>query len=189
MAHTADPLAPAHAADPPVKLFYALWPDAATRAALARLPLPAGGRRMPEDQLHLTLAFLGMQPAALVPQLATVLDALPFAPIQMTIDRFGVFERPRIVCAGMDPPAALPDLRRDLLQALLAVSPKLAVTGRFTPHVTLMRNLPQGKQPEALVQPIAWLADRMTLVASIPAAIGTTYRVLSSRTSADSRIP
>jgi 2'-5' RNA ligase len=189
MAHAADPQAPVQAAEEPVKLFYALWPDAATRAALARLPLPAGGRRMPEDQLHLTLAFLGMQPAALVPQLANVLDTLPFAAIRMTIDRFGVFERPRILWAGMDPPAALPDLRRDLLQALQTVSPTLAVTGRFTPHVTLMRNLPQGTQPEALTQPIGWLADRMTLVASIPAAIGTTYRLIASRTSADSRIP
>ena len=58
-----------------LRLFYALWPDQATRAALMRLQSGLAGRRIAPGNLHLTLAFLGMQPSALLPQLAGALDS------------------------------------------------------------------------------------------------------------------
>ena len=41
------------------RLFYALWPDAAARAALAAWQASLGGAPTRPDKLHLTLAFLG----------------------------------------------------------------------------------------------------------------------------------
>jgi len=50
----------------PLRLFFALWPDDATRDALNRtgkwLHQHWGGRRMRADTLHITLAFLGSSP-------------------------------------------------------------------------------------------------------------------------------
>ena len=50
------------------RLYFALWPDAALRATIARVAAGpaavAGGRAVPAADLHVTLAFLGGVPAA-----------------------------------------------------------------------------------------------------------------------------
>ncbi|MGJ8748453.1 2'-5' RNA ligase family protein, partial [Burkholderia pseudomallei] len=42
-----------------LRCFVALTLDRASRDALAALPVAAGARRTPRDQLHVTIAFLG----------------------------------------------------------------------------------------------------------------------------------
>src|SRR5438045_2993707 len=84
-----------------LRLFYALWPDETVRDALSALQAPLQGRRTQRANLHLTLAFLGMQPASLLPVLQGILQQLPQADIALTIDHSGHFAQRRIAWAGM----------------------------------------------------------------------------------------
>ena len=64
------------------RLFCALWPDAATRAALenARSALfPLSGRPVEAANLHVTLVFLGAVDAARLPALIALAGTRPKA--------------------------------------------------------------------------------------------------------------
>jgi 2'-5' RNA ligase len=81
------------------RLFYALWPDDATRTALMQLQINFGGRLTRYENLHITLAFLGEQPTALLPALKDLLDHLPKSEMTVTLDRLGYFPRNHITLA------------------------------------------------------------------------------------------
>ena len=70
------------------RLFLALWPDPATAAALAVLARDvaehAHGKATPPENIHLTLAFLGNQPSAIVPDLIKSMRAI--VPIERPAD-------------------------------------------------------------------------------------------------------
>jgi 2'-5' RNA ligase len=163
-----------------LRLFYALWPDDATRAALQQLQAPMDGRQTRYGNLHLTLAFLGQQPAELVPVLTKILEALPPTPLSLTLNRVGYFTSNRVAWAGMHAaPPALLALRHDLTQEL--ARHHIAFNGRadFRPHVTLVRD---ASPPEDLpFTPIVWQADEVALVQSTSQPDGVVYRVLASR--------
>src|SRR5690242_10843202 len=102
-----------------LRLFYALWPDDATRNALTRLQLQVRGRKTRAPNLHLTLAFLGDQPAAMLPLLQTILRQLPPPAPALTLDRFGYFSGSRIAWAGMqEVPETLTQLQKTLARKL-----------------------------------------------------------------------
>jgi len=148
------------------RLFFALWPDPETAAALAglalRLAQDSGGRPVPVGKIHLTLAFLGevapeRMPAALE---AATLRARGFEGV---LDQVGSFRRAGVAWAGMaDPPRGLIGLERKLASRLREAG--FALEEReFTPHVTLARRTGRAV-PRAAIAPIPWAADAFTLV-------------------------
>lgn len=173
-------------AGPPasLRLFYALWPDEATRAALAallpRFGLPGNGRPTAPENLHLTMAFLGMQPAEVLPTLEQQLHAIDFPELRLQLDRYGYFQRARIAWLGMQhPPPALLQLQRELSAALRQCGIGHDRESAFRPHVTLARNAPaapRGKEPD-----IAWHAPQLALVQSTTTPRGPIYEVLAQR--------
>jgi RNA 2',3'-cyclic 3'-phosphodiesterase len=168
------------AAAPTLRLFYALWPDAATREALLALQRGLTGRPTERDNLHLTLAFLGQQPAATLPLLRQVLASLPNAPLPLSLDRSGYFPRHRIAWVGpATAPAALLDMQQDLLRALAQLAIGFAPPPHFEPHVTLARNA--NAAPEPIRQPIAWHSSQIVLAQSATLAQGARYEVLAAR--------
>lgn len=166
-----------------LRLFFALWPDAATRSVLAGL-LPSGqsgaGRPTAPENLHLTMAFLGMQPAQVLPALEQVLQALDFPQLRLQLDRYGYFQRARIAWLGMEhPPPALLQLQRELSSALRECGIGHDRESAFRPHVTLARNAPaapRGRAPE-----IVWQAPQLALVQSTTTPRGPIYEVLAQR--------
>jgi len=153
---------------PTRKLFYALWPNDAERAALAALQAGVQGRYTPRAKLHITLAFLGQQPADTVPTLLAILDELSLPPLRLEIDCYGYFARPRIAWAGMTQvPQPLLDLQADLVRRLEAAGISAATHGTFKPHVTLARESREAP-PAAPFSPVLWQADRAVLVESLP---------------------
>lgn len=149
------------------KLFYALWPGDAERAALTALQAGVHGRLIPPAKLHITLAFLGHLPAEALPQLQEILAALPVPPLELSIDCYGYFARPRIAWAGMtQPPAALLDLQAQLVRRLEAAGFSTATHGCFKPHVTLAREASEA--PSGTFAPVAWREARAVLVESLP---------------------
>lgn len=183
------------------RLFFALWPDAATRAQLAALipVLPAaslvGARPVPAPKLHLTLAFLGYVPASaeaqlirLVqdnadrPPLSSVSPRDPTAALTVSLDALGHWPRGGILfVAPTQTPAALATLAAAVAAKARAVGIALAGDTPFRPHITLARRVAVATTPPwPLPAPILWSVDRYCLVWSRPTSAGSVYGVVAS---------
>ncbi len=163
-----------------MRLFYALWPDDATREKLQHLQTLVQGRHVLYANLHVTLAFLGNQPLTNLPLLKTILANLPRADITLQLDRLGYFSKSRIAWAGTH---AVPDELLAWQSSLAHVLEQHDITfdrkGKFTPHVTLARDadLPLDCPFDA----ITWHASQVALVQSLQQGGALAYRVLAMR--------
>ncbi len=163
-----------------LRLFFALWPDDVTSSALLGLQASMCGRRIPYTNLHLTLVFLGQQPATLLPDLKDILNHLPRADICLVLDRVGYFPRKRIAWAGMHyTPDSLLALHCQLVQALQARNVVFNHQDDYKPHVTLSRDA--SLPPDLTFDPIIWRAHQAVLVQSTTTTEGSHYQVLASR--------
>ncbi|WP_342117911.1 RNA 2',3'-cyclic phosphodiesterase [Pseudoduganella sp. OTU4001] len=156
------------AKQPAHKLFFALWPDETARQALVRLQQPVRGRLIPPEKLHLTMAFLGQQPAEALPVLLGILAASTMPALALTIDCYGYFKRPHIAWAGPSaPPQALLDAQADLMERLEAAGFSAATHGEFKPHITLAREAKEAPA-EFSAAPVVWNVSGLALVESMP---------------------
>ena len=167
-----------------LRLFFALWPDEAARAAMVhlqhRLGQPPGARPVAPENLHLTMAFLGMQPAVLLPQIEAILDRVNVPKMTLEVDRYGAFQRARIAWAGSRrPPAALAALHEALMGELRRCGIGHDKASAFRPHISLLRN---AVCDSGLVdEPFSWTAPTLALVHSTTTPSGPIYRVLAQR--------
>lgn len=166
-------------ANKPLRLFYALWPDDATREALTALQMQQRGRRTRTGNLHATLAFLGAKPPTQLGLLEDILADLPHSAITLQIDRLGYFKRKRIVWAGSHAvPDTLVNLQQSLAQALIRNGIDFDRTNDFTPHVTLARDAdPPADGP---FDTFAWEVRQVALVQSLQENGRLDYKVLAS---------
>ncbi|MCD6707437.1 MAG: RNA 2',3'-cyclic phosphodiesterase [Thiobacillus sp.] len=160
-----------------LRLFFALWPDDATRDALDRagkwLHQHWGGRRMRADTLHITLAFLGSTPAEQLDVLAACADTVRIDAFELVLDQAGYWRHNRIgwLGAGRTPPQHF-ELVGALSTALRGAG--FAVDARpHVPHVTLLRNSAGGAPPAC--EPVHWPIRDFVLVASRREADGMHY--------------
>ena len=157
-----------------VRLFYALWPDEATRAHLKRLQESVIGRKVRPENLHLTLAFLGNQAKSLLPALAKLLDKLPAQSFTLGIDRYGYFSKPRVAWAG---PSATPEpllaLQQSLMQGLANAHIPMKPEEKFKPHITLARDA--NSLNEAFAPGIPWRVGKIMLIQSVQVKGGVIY--------------
>ena len=80
------------------RLFLALWPEPAVRAQMAELARQvAGQRQVRDDNLHLTLAFLGATEASRLAAYEVALADLTVPTLDLTLVRYGYWEHPRIL--------------------------------------------------------------------------------------------
>lgn len=156
-------------------MFFALLPDAATRAALAELEagLPSGGRRIPEANLHITLAFVGQcgeEELACLCRAASAIETRPFA---LVLDRLRVFRRSGVLWLGSSQAEPALGAWREALVAELAGHCGIrADSGTWIPHVTLRRNW-RRPPPAVPLQPLVWQGDgRFFLMCSEPCPEG-----------------
>jgi len=168
------------AAAAPLRLFFALWPDAATRAALAewgrRMHRVTGGRPTRPEAIHQTLAFLGDCTPARLAEIAAAAGRVRPRRFELVLDRAGVWQHNRVAWAGAAavPPeldALVAELRAGLVAARLAFDPK-----PFVPHVTLVRKARPGAALPAL-EPIRWSIAEFVLVRSVLRPDGSDYAI------------
>jgi 2'-5' RNA ligase len=173
-----------------MRLFVALDLSAPVRAALAAwadAAAPAIVRRVPADNLHLTLAFLGSRSAgeatavgAGLAELARPLDALR-ATGALWLPR----RRPGVLCVGLRDDGDLAALQADLTAQLQAAIGWEAERRRFRPHVTVGR-VPRGTRIDTRsaltspVPPLAAAATALTLYCSHTGPDGARYEPLAS---------
>lgn len=162
------------------RLFYALWPDAAVAQKLERLQEGLGDKKTHRNDFHLTLAFLGEQPAESLPVLEAVLRGLPSPEMDLVLNRYGCFKHLNLVWAGMNAvPQALFDLHEGLITALRKSGIVLKQEAVFRPHITLARKV--KTMPEANFSPIVWRASSLVLAQSENVPGGGRYRILVRR--------
>jgi RNA 2',3'-cyclic 3'-phosphodiesterase len=158
-----------------LRLFVALWPTQATRAACVAaqkaMCWPAGARRVAATNLHVTLAFIGAAPQEQLAHITYAAD-IPSAKIELTLDRIEVWKGGAAVLRPSSVPASMVDLHGRLTQSLRACGVPFDARP-FAPHVTLGRNA-QGILV-ATVPPVSWRSAGHVLALSA----GGCYRVIA----------
>ncbi len=185
------PVRPAEPAPSPRsrRLFFALWPDGAMRERLARAVHAAargcGGRPVPLEHWHLTLAFLGAVPAARVAELAEVASAaartadVPAAGLDLSLGRLVDWRAPQVLCVlPIEPPAALGRLARALGDVLIAAGFAPDVKP-FRAHVTVARKVTRPSEPRR-VPVVHWRFERFALIESRTLPSGAVYSVVET---------
>lgn len=169
------------------RLFYALALPAAVKERLVSIRAPlTGARWQREDQLHLTVVFLGSVDES---QLAAIREAgreLPAEPFDLTIRGLGCFglpERPKYLWAGIEPSDQLSELH-GLLSQRLALCGFRQEERQYRPHITLAR----FRQPAGSIQGLleayrgfyagSFQVDRVSLFQSTQGPDGSVYTLL-----------
>lgn len=170
------------AESPVQRLFFALWPAPETARriwqATAKLVPRGVGRRLPAQQLHLTLAYLGQQDARQLHCVSEVASRLQAQAFNLTLDQTGHFPRPQVVWLGASQtPAALAALQDDLVSQLTQYCGYQPESRPFLPHVTLIRKVRRVDLPER-IPPLAWPVASFALVRSDTRPSGAEYSVL-----------
>jgi 2'-5' RNA ligase len=137
------------------RLFVALVPPVPVRSELATLAAPLPGVRWtPEDNLHLTLRFIGETDEAKQERFAQALTRLRVEPFILPVGDVGLFPSrgpAKVLWAGVGHGhTRLYQLRKQVDEALLSVDSGLAVPG-FHPHFTLGR-IGENHDPKTLAQ-------------------------------------
>ncbi|OZA24003.1 MAG: 2'-5' RNA ligase [Hydrogenophilales bacterium 17-61-9] len=163
-----------------LRLFFALWPDDATRTALNRtgkwLHQHWGGRRMRADSLHLTLAFLGSTPVEQLELLLGCADRVQPKIFELILEQPGYWRHNRIGWLGATRTSPQYVELANALNATLT-SAGFAVDARpHVPHVTLLRNTAGGELPHCA--PVRWPINEFVLAASRTGADGSHYDVI-----------
>lgn len=124
------------------RLFVAvdLPPDVRRTVAALREDIP-GARWCPEEQLHLTLSFIGDADDALFDSIRDRLSTISCPSFALALAGIGSFpprRHPRVLWVGLTSPPELTGLKKAVDHALLAAgfSPE---EREFSPHITLAR--------------------------------------------------
>ena len=165
-----------------LRVFFAVWPDPSLRTSLAALAADvareARGRPTARENIHLTLAFLGEQPASRMAALCALAARVDGARFALTLDEIGCFRKAGIAWLG----ASTPQLELIALQKRL--TSELRARGfpvderPYAPHLTLARRVELGIR-RSLTIPIVWRVSSFALMASETMASGPSYRSLA----------
>ena len=167
-----------------MRLFFALWPDAAAAAMLARLARHVAeardGRTAPDANLHVTVAFVG---STRVDRVQAIGEAGARAceragPFDLSLDTLGGTAHGIAWLAASRIPDALSRLHAALIERLAAAGVSTEVRA-YRPHVTLARRCAR-RAGDAGVEPVTWRVEAMSLVASTPRPGGSRYDDLAS---------
>lgn len=150
------------------RLFVAIRPPALIRDQLLDLMEGVPGARwQDEDQLHLTLRFIGEVDAHTADDLHAALGAVRYPKFELELNGLGTFERrgsPAALWAGVAPLEPLKELHNKVDQACQRAG--LAPERRaYAPHITLARLGP------TTTGPIESLMKTSSALASLPFAV------------------
>ena len=173
MSESTIPAAPAASSGKKHRLFFALVPDDRVRRQVRDIQqcLEGSGRAVSPPNLHVTLAFLGMQEAAVISEVCAVAARLSFPPCRVVLDHLGQFGRGRVLWLGAGSlPAPLQAFQQSLAQALTAAGighdPK-----PWNFHLTLYRRL-RNSPPTLGPVAIEWALSGFELIESVGSKTG-----------------
>jgi 2'-5' RNA ligase len=169
--------------DPPVRLFFAAVPDAATGERIQGVA--AAGRWAPTSRLvprnnyHLTVAFVGAVPTSQLPMLRQIGATLRAASFTLRFDAYEYWPKPEVLVASARtiPPALghlWEELHRELATHGWALDRK-----RLRPHVTLAKKIPQQPALPAM-SAFDWMVNEICLMRSDTSADHPAYTVVAT---------
>ena len=168
-----------------MRLFIALCPPAEVRrqvsTAVDALRLQGSGRFTKEENLHMTLAFLGETDR--LPDILELLSALSSSPFFMSAEGIGAFDD--LLWAGIQPSKELTALQQDLSDRLVKAGFSLE-DRPFVPHITLVRHFLPDSTPdltaaENALRGVSWPVSAVTLMESYQAKGTHFYRTLYTK--------
>lgn len=163
------------------RLFFALWPEENLRRQLHRhcksLLRHAGGKPVPIENLHITLAFLGNVDVQQRRCIEAMADETHCPAFDLTLDRVGHWFRSRVLwLAPTHIPEALTTLAADLHAGATACGLKMDARP-YRAHLTLKRKL--ARAPQVLdFQALDWPVRHFVLARSVTYAQGAEYEVI-----------
>jgi 2'-5' RNA ligase len=169
-----------------IRLFVALELPAPVKAALlAGMGGVIGARWQRDDQLHLTLRFIGEVDRHQAQDIAAALGRVNIVPMRLSLGQPGSFDRRgRLdsLWVGVAPQDQLAALARRIDRALVGVGLP-AETRAFVPHITVARfgrtaGAPGG-WPQQPIPALAWDAGGFALWESRLGHEGADYRVVA----------
>ena len=173
-----------------LRLFVALDLPAPARAALAAFRAaaadPAVWRPLPDEALHLTLAFLGHRPEADVARVADVLRTAPMHAPRLALGKGLALpqRRPRVLTAEVeDPHGSLRALQKAVSDGLAARRLYTPEARPYRPHATVARLRPDAKAGRAELpdpEPLEFRGEALTLYRSQLRREGARYEPLAS---------
>ncbi len=122
-----------------------------------------------EENLHLTLAFIGEHPNP--DAVMDALSAVAFTPFELTLDGLGCFGD--LWWAGLKGSQPLEAVVRRVHRALAEGGIPFD-RKRFSPHITLLRKA-RGEMPELRVDPASMTVDHISLMRSDRGKNGMIY--------------
>jgi 2'-5' RNA ligase len=172
-----------------VRLFFALWPDAETRARIARVAdavrVIGGARPVARENYHVTLAFVGEVPQSELAVLQQIGGGQHATGCTITLDAYEYWPDSQVVVAvARQIPAVLLELW-NRLHAELALRNAALNFRRLRPppplrlHVTLARKVVQAPVLQAM-SPFHWNARSFSLVRSDTGRAHSVYTVVDT---------
>jgi 2'-5' RNA ligase len=124
------------------RLFIAIDLPEQVREAVAGIArdLP-GARRVPREQIHLTLRFIGEVDEGMFLAIKSVLGTVRGSPFSLTLKGVGHFPKgkyPRVLWVGMEESVLLRELQKKVELALIDAGVAADERG-FSPHITIAR--------------------------------------------------
>ena len=165
-----------------VRVFFALWPEAAIQhklhAVAKKYRAACNARIMRTETLHMTLQFIGninrTQLSKLIKAADKIADTTPF---QLDLDTLSFWKHNRIGYATSSTSVPALDKLVATLQQALAEENVILDSTKFTPHITLLRNVEQSLAPQSFT-PVAWQVNSFALMESMTTSQKTEYRML-----------
>jgi 2'-5' RNA ligase len=166
-----------------IRLFFALWPNSAERAAMAEWQAPlrrlCGGRVMLPETLHTTLVFLGDVFEHRLEALRLAAQEVTGRGFELNLATAHYWGHNHIVYAAPDSaPQELADLVSELEQNLH--KHRFHFEARpYKPHVTMLRNAQWSDAPLPPMRAVRWKISDFVLVQSLRDEEGAHYEVLA----------
>ena len=163
------------------RVFFALWPGASLQRRMDELATQehqrCGGKKPRQENLHITLAFLGEQPVARIQQLQAIAATVQAAPFELVLDRIGGWRGNGITwLSAPSVPPALNSLLKQLQQGLKQAG--FPTEDRpFVPHVTLLRKS-RPAPTKRLDPPLVWPVNEFCLIQSELSEAGSVYTMI-----------
>jgi 2'-5' RNA ligase len=164
------------------RVFFALWPQVTIQrqlhAVAKEYQAKCNARVMRADTLHMTLQFIGNIKRSQLPKLISAAENVSSSPpFKLELNTLSFWKHNRIGYATLATIEPALETLAATLQHALANAGYIADNAKFSPHVTLLRNVEHALQMQDFPA-IEWRVDSFVLVESEITEKGAHYKIL-----------